>query len=88
MSKANDEGGYSKTNVKSSRDINVMTCIANGNSVEVEKLSGPGQAQGLLAQYPVRREWFRPKILICLLVVSEVRRLKNLKKHEFLFLKA
>ena len=23
--------------------------------------TGPGQAPGLFAQYPVRREWFRPK---------------------------
>ena len=42
------------------------------------QLSGPGQAPRLLAQYPVRREWFRPKTLKCLLVVSEVRRLKTL----------
>ena len=30
---------------------------------EVGKLvkTGPGQAPGLFAQYPVRREWFRPK---------------------------
>eukprot|EP00493_Phyllostaurus_siculus_P001036 UN01043 len=23
--------------------------------------TGPGQAPGLFSQYPVRREWFRPK---------------------------
>ena len=29
--------------------------------VEITFKSGPGQAPELLAQYPVRREWFRPK---------------------------
>ena len=36
--------------------------------------SGPGQAPGLFSQYPVRREWFRPKPKQCLLVVSKVFR--------------
>ena len=32
--------------------------------------TGPGQAPGLFSQYPVRREWFRPKTWKCILVVS------------------
>ena len=38
------------------------------------KKTGPGQAPALFAQYPVRREWFRPKPKQCLLVVSKVFR--------------
>ena len=36
------------------------------------KKTGPGQAPGLFSQYPVRREWFRPKPPKCLLVVNKV----------------
>ena len=61
--------------------VEVDDIVFHAKDLKIYFETGPGQAPGLFSQYPVRREWFRPKTWKCILVVSNALILRII--HEF-----